>query len=212
MSDVTTTETAAEETETISKSELAALRAQVDKNTREAEEAKRDAAERLAASGNHEELAKLREQERDDAKAELAKFKAELNVQQAAGRLKFRNADDALAILRDRYPDTDLEDDKAVDRRLGLIALDRPHLIDNGTPAAAGDTGTQTITRDQLKAMTPQQVAALPAHVVAATMKEGAATVSAPAVTVSREQLKTMTPSEVAALPAEVVAAAMRAA
>lgn len=99
------------------------------------DEAKRAAEEKAKANGEHEKLAAQYQQERDAAKAELESERAKARVRSTASRLKFRNADDAVALL----PATvDQADETAVEAALKQLATEREYLIDNGTPTRTG--------------------------------------------------------------------------
>lgn len=113
----------------------------------------------------------------EETKAELDKLKADVASVQAKGveeklvtsiatGLKFKHADEALALLP---ADVDRSDDGAVRAALEKLATERPHLV-NGKPAPPsglppGPNGdpdpSAEITAEKLRAMTPDQVAKL---------------------------------------------------
>ncbi len=115
-----------------SQSALADLRRKAKKAE---DEAKRAAEEKAKANGEHEKLAAQYQQERDAAKAELESERAKARVRSTASRLKFRNADDAVALLP---ASVDQADETAVEAALKQLATEREYLIDNGTPTRTG--------------------------------------------------------------------------
>lgn len=143
----------------------ARLRRQKDEAEKRAAEAERKLAEReradAEAQGQWEQLAKQYEQERDEARTELANLKAKIKVESSARALKFKNADEAVALLRERG--IDQTDDTAVTDALTALAEERPHLIDTGRPGpsglpSGGDPQTGGLTLEEVKAMTPAEV------------------------------------------------------
>ena len=99
------------------------------------DEAKKAAEEKAKANGEHEKLAAQYQQERDAATAELESERAKARVRSTASRLKFRNADDAVALLP---ASVDQADETAVEAALKQLATEREYLIDNGTPTRTG--------------------------------------------------------------------------
>jgi len=134
---------------------------EADKRAKAAEQKLADQA-RLEAeqAGQWETLAKQYETERDQARHELTDLQARAKVEQAARNLKFRNADEALALLA---ADVDRTDDTAVTDALTALAAERPHLLDTGRPGpsglpASGDPQPGGLTIEQVKEMTPEQI------------------------------------------------------
>lgn len=167
--ETTSTETA-DETVPMSKGEVEALRRQaregreaIKKAERDAEAAKR---KQLEDKGEHQQIAEAEKARADAAEARALKLERDARIATVAGRLKFRHADEAIALIPS---DTDLDDEAGLEQALKALSTERPHLIDNGAPARTGapagdttaSTGGQKFTRDQIKAMTPQQIAAL---------------------------------------------------
>lgn len=113
-------------------SALADLRRKAKKAEQEAAKAAEDEAK---AKGEHEKLAQKYEAERDQIKAKLENERAKARILSAANRLKFRNPDDAIALLPAHV---DKADDAQVEAALKQLAADRDYLIDNGTPTRTG--------------------------------------------------------------------------
>lgn len=109
--------------------------------------------------GEWEKLAKQYETERDEARTDLVELRAQIQVERIARRRKFRNADEALALLPG---DLDRSDEDAVDKALETLAENRPHLIDTGQsgstgrPASSNNGGDLTV--EQIKQMSPAEV------------------------------------------------------
>lgn len=111
---------------------LASMRREVQK-TQDA--AKKAAEDKAREAGEHEKLANQYQAERDAIQAELAQERATARVRAAASRHKFRNPDDAVALLP---ASVDREDEAAVDTALKQLAGERKYLIDDGTPVRTG--------------------------------------------------------------------------
>lgn len=113
--------------------------------------------EKAEKAGEWEKLAKQYETERDEARLELAGERQNATVEKAAGRLKFRNTDEAVALLP---TDLDRADTTAVDKALEQLAVNRPHLIDTGKTVQSGlppGPRSTDLTLDQIKQMTPKE-------------------------------------------------------
>lgn len=145
---------------------LARMRREKEAAEREAQAAKdalaaKERAE-AEAQGEWEKLAKQYETERDQARQDLTDYKAQIQVEKTARSKKFRNEDEALALLKVRQPDLDYSNSTAVDKALEDLATERPHLIDTGAPPPSGrPTGTPPaggLTREQVEAMTPAEI------------------------------------------------------
>lgn len=125
---------------------MAEMRRERDAAKRRAQELEDEKAERerqdAEAKGEWEKLANDNAAERDAAKAETARVKAERMVERIANRPKFNpvtdtetgettsgrfiNPDEALALLP---KDTDLTDEAVVTEALQTLATARPHLV-----------------------------------------------------------------------------------
>lgn len=114
------------------------------------------------AQGQWETLAKQYETERDEARVELADFKARIEVEKRARAKKFRAEDEAIALLKVKQPDLDYTDTSAVDQALQVLADERPHLINQGAPppggAPVGGPPPGGLTREQVEAMSPAEM------------------------------------------------------
>lgn len=134
---------------------------EADKRAKVAEQKLADHARQEAEQqGQWETLARQYETERDQARQELADLHARSRVERAARDLKFRNTDEALALLD---ADVDRTDDTAVTDALAALAAERPHLLDTGRPGpsglpASGDPQSGGLTIEQVKEMTPEQI------------------------------------------------------
>lgn len=131
--------------------------AEREKRELQAEIERRDR-EQAEQAGEWEKLAKQYETERDQARKDLADLKAQIKVEGIAKRLKFRNTDEAIALLP---TDTDRADEAAVSAALEALAENRPHLLDNGAPGPTGlpAGGSPTgLTLEQIKEMSPAEV------------------------------------------------------
>lgn len=142
--------------------------ARLRREKQEAERQAKEARDALAAkeraeaeqAGEWEKLAKTYEQERDEARQELADLRTQITVEKLATTLHFRNADEAIALLPSNL---DRSDDDRVRAALTTLAENRPHLIDNGKPGPTGGPAggpTTDLTIDQVKRMTPQEITA----------------------------------------------------
>jgi membrane protein involved in colicin uptake len=131
-----------------------------------AERARKEAEEQ----GRWKELAEQEKARADRLEADKAKADQRNNAERTASTLKFRDAGYALYLLEQQR--VDLADAPAVKTALEQIAQDRKDLIEGNPPPPSGAPagGTQPdppkLTREQLAAMTPQQVAALDPKVV----------------------------------------------
>lgn len=99
------------------------------------DDAKKAAEEEAKAKGEHEKLAQQYQQERDEIKAELDGERAKARVRSIATRLKFRNADVAVALLP---ASVDQSDEAAIEAALTTLATEQDYLIDTGTPTRTG--------------------------------------------------------------------------
>lgn len=152
---------------TVPKADLDALRRKVaegEKAKRDAEKAKADAErKRLEEEGKHREIAEQEKARADLAEQALQRAEQTARITAAAARLKFRKATDAAALLP---ADVDLSTDAAVEAALSALATESPYLIDTGTVTrtgtpAGGDQDHAGLTRESLKSMTAEQIAAL---------------------------------------------------
>lgn len=154
---------------------MARMRREKEAAERRAQEAedKLAAEERKKAEqqGEWQKLAEQYESERDQARQETADlrkefddFKARIEVEKIARRLKFRNDDEALALVKVNNPDLDLSDRAAAEAALTRLADERKHLIDTGAPPPGGrptgDPPAGSLTREQVEAMTPAELEA----------------------------------------------------
>lgn len=166
------------ETVTLPKAEADALRREVAESRRRAkraaEEAEQAKRKQLEEQGKFKELAEAADLRAKEAEERFQRLERNARIRDAAGRLRFRNEADAVALLP---PDAVDGDDATLEAALAALAKERPYLIDSGTPprtgAPAGDPPAQTgrkVTRDQLKTMSPQDIAKLPHDEVAAAL------------------------------------------
>ena len=141
-----------------------------DKRAKEAEE-KLAAKEREEAEeqGRWKELAEKAQADKAELEAKWAKAEQDRQLESIARTLKFRDPD----LVGHLVPaSVDRNDTAAVKAALEAVATERPHLVDGAPPPPSGGPagGTQTdppkLTREQLAAMKPEQVAALDPKVV----------------------------------------------
>lgn len=97
------------------------------------------------------------EAERDEARLELYNHKRTLRVEKAAKLLGFKDPDDAIRFITEE----DSEDDAATERALRKLAKRKPYLVDQrrstGVPVGGGN-GSVTLTLDQVKNMTQDEI------------------------------------------------------
>lgn len=111
--------------------------------------------------GKWKELAEAEKQRADEVAQRLAEVETRQIVETAARRLRFRNTDEALALL----PGTvDRSNSDAVSAALTELAADRPHLVAPQGPAPGAadqgprDTGTPKLTIEQVRAMSEREI------------------------------------------------------
>lgn len=148
----------------------------------EAEKRAKDAEDKLAAEERKKaeeqgEWQKLAEQEKaraDKLDADRVAADERSNAERIATGLKFKDPGYALYLLQQQS--VDLADAAKVKETLDGIIKDRAELIDGAAPPpSGGPAGTTTddtskVTVEQLRTMTPQQVAALDPKVVEAAL------------------------------------------
>ena len=128
---------------------------------------KADKEKKQREEGKHEELAREREEERDEAKTLLAAKEYELDQKErgirtrdAASALNFREPEDAIRFLSDDETDTDEHVTKALKKlaeKKVYLLNDRPRSGRAGNGSGAGDNGG--LTREEIMAMSPAEVA-----------------------------------------------------
>jgi seryl-tRNA synthetase len=130
-----------------------------------AEQARKEAEEQ----GRWKELAEQAQADKAELEAKWAKAEQDRQLESIARTLKFRDPD----LVGHLVPaSVDRNDTAAVKAALEAVAKERPHLVDGAPPPPSGGPagGTQTdppkLTREQLAAMKPEQVAALDPKVV----------------------------------------------
>jgi hypothetical protein len=119
--------------------------------------------------GRWKELAEQAQADKAELEAKWAKAEQDRQLESIARTLKFRDPD----LVGHLVPaSVDRNDTAAVKAALEAVATERPHLVDGAPPPPSGGPagGTQTdppkLTREQLAAMKPEQVAALDPKVV----------------------------------------------
>ena len=153
-----------DDTVTMTKAEADALRRELAERRRQAKQAEKEAAvaerKRLEEEGQYQTLAKQAEERAAAAEARAKELETRQLITQVANRLRFRDAQDAIAHLRDRG--IDAEDEAAVEGALNALATEKSYLID--TPAvvktggSVGGEGQTNLTVDELRGMTPEQI------------------------------------------------------
>jgi hypothetical protein len=152
--------------------------ARLRRETEEANKRAKAAEDKLAAEakkkaeeqGKWEDLAKEETRKREALEASQAADQAKRNAERAARDLKFRDADYALYLLAQES--VDLADAAAVKAALDRIAADRKDLLGgaapppSGGPAGGNKGDPPALTREQLSAMSPKQIAALDPKIV----------------------------------------------
>jgi hypothetical protein len=117
------------------------------------------AREEAEAQGEWQKLAETYEKERDTARKALADLQQQIKVEAVAAGLKFRHADEAIALLPSEL---DRTDEAAVQKALEQLAEDRPHLIDSGTPGPTGRPptggGKGDLTKADVERMTAAEI------------------------------------------------------
>lgn len=153
---------------------------------READEAKQraDAAEKALADkerteaeeqGRWKELAEKEKAGREALEAKIADSEKRTNAQRTATDLKFRDPVYALYLLE--QDKIDLADPAVVKAALENLSSNRADLIagtappPSGGPTAAPSSDSPKLTKEQVRAMTPQQVAALDPKDLAEALK-----------------------------------------
>lgn len=160
------------------KADLAAATDRITKAEAAARKYKEDlrAAKNAAAQdqGNWEEVAKnaqaeleevrqsvaALEQERDTAKGDLDSFQRQVRVTSIASRMGFKDPADARALLSPE----DTGDDKAAERALRKLAESKNYLVDEqratGRSMGNGGAATGLLTKEQMEAMSPEEITA----------------------------------------------------
>lgn len=156
-------------------SAFARLRREKEAAEKEAQEARDALAQKERAEaeeqGRWKELAEQEKARADKLEADAKAKDDQRNAERAARDLKFKDPEYALYLLR--QDNVDLSDPPAVKQALEEIAKTRTDLIGTGTPAlpSGGPPGGSPpepagLTADQLRAMSPQQIAKLDPEVV----------------------------------------------
>lgn len=124
----------APDTVTVSASEIAGLRSELGRVRAAAKAAEE---KRAAEQGEWQALAESRERELAELRATAARDSARSAVVEAAGRLRFADPADAVAMLGPIDPGPDgTVDTAALEHRLAAIAAAKPYLLVPGDPAA----------------------------------------------------------------------------
>lgn len=128
---------------------------------------KADKEQKQREEGKHEEIAREREEERDEAKTLLAAKEYELDQKErgirtrdAASALNFREPEDAIRFLSDDETDTDEHVTKALKKlaeKKAYLLNDRPRSGRAGN--GSGTNGDGGLTREEIMAMSPAEVA-----------------------------------------------------
>lgn len=156
-------------------SAFARLRREKEAAEREAQEAREALAkkerEEAEEQGRWKELAEQEKARADKLEADAKAKDDQRNAERAARDLKFKDPEYALYLLR--QDGVDLSDPPAVKQALEEIARTRTDLIGTAPPAppSGGAPGGNPpepagLTADQLRAMSPQQIAKLDPEVV----------------------------------------------
>ena len=130
-----------------------------------AEQARKEAEEQ----GRWKELAEQAQADKAELEAKWAKAEQDRQLESIARTLKFRDPDLAGHLVP---ASVDRNDTAAVKAALEAVAKERPHLVDgappppSGGPAGGSKQEPPGLTREQLAAMKPEQVAALDPKVV----------------------------------------------
>lgn len=125
--------------------------------------------------GKWKELAEQEKARADHLEQNAKVAEARRLAERKAGDLKFKDPGYAMYLLAEQQ--VDLSDPAAVGAALDLIATSRTDLIGaapppppSGGPAGGGPQDPPKLTREQIAAMSPQQVAALDAAVLNAAL------------------------------------------
>lgn len=122
--------------------------------------------------GRFKELAEQEKARADAAEARWAEAEQARQIESVARTLRFKDPDLVVHLLPGSV---DRNDTDAVRAALEAVATERPHLIDSSTPpppppsggpAGGGTPPPPGLTAEQLRGMTPQQIAALDPKVV----------------------------------------------
>jgi len=152
---------------TLTKAEVDGLRREVAESRRSAKKSEQDAAKanraRLEEEGQFQTLAQQAEERATVAEARAKNLEQRQTISMVAQRLKFRDPQDAIAHLRDRGIEAD--DEAAVESALQALATEKQYLIDTPQVVKTGGSisgdASSSLTLDELKAMSPQQISAL---------------------------------------------------
>lgn len=124
---------------------------------------KKEQEKRRREQGQFDELLKEKDEqivtieaERDEAKFQLDSFKRQVRVTEAAKRLGFKDPEDAFRYLSDE----DTEDDSTTERALKALSKRKAYLVNErkSTGAPVGGDGGVTLTMDQIKNMSSDEV------------------------------------------------------
>ena len=165
----------ADESVTMPKAEIDALRRKVAEAEKEKRQAARDKAEAdekvQREQGQYKELADAKAAEAAAANAKLAKLERDARVDTIARRLKFRDPAD----VRGRLSDEEADDDTLAENALEKIAAASPHLIEKAEPPRPeigrvldpsaqlpGQPGAPQKTVEYYEAMSQKDLADLP--------------------------------------------------
>lgn len=157
-------------------SAFARLRREKEAAEREAEQARNALAEKerkeAEEQGRWKDLAEQEKARADQLAASMAAQEQQRSIETQARALRFRDPDIVVHLLPNGV---DRNDSTAVQAALAAVAEQRPHLIDTGTPPPAPPSGGPPggnppdppgLTAEQIRAMSPQQVAALDPEVL----------------------------------------------
>jgi hypothetical protein len=157
----------------ISVKELEEMRGELNRVRREKKAKEREsrvqAEKQRAEQGQYRQLAEDREKERDEAIARSEEIEKEkdsfirsIRVRDAATRLGFRDASDAIRFLEE----VDTENDSSVDRALKKLGEERPYLLAERRPSGRsanggnGAAGEGMLSLEKIKGMTQAEIIA----------------------------------------------------
>lgn len=158
---------------------FAEMRRRAEAAERDAQAARDQLAERerqeAEQQGEYKRLYEEQKAENETLKATQARAEQRRHAERTAGDLKFRDTGYALYLLDQQR--VDMSDAAAVKAALDQLVADRPDLVGtapppppSGGPAGGGNQDPPKLTREQLAAMTPDQIRRLDPEVVNAAL------------------------------------------
>lgn len=158
---------------------FAEMRRRAEAAEREAQAARDQLAERerkeAEEQGRWKEIAEKAEADKAELEARIAQAEQRRLAERAATDLKFRDV--AYALYRLEQDQVSLADPAAVKAALEQMAASHPDMVGtpappppSGGPAGGSQTGPPALTREQLAAMTPDQIRRLDPEVVNAAL------------------------------------------